>query len=144
MFGTDEKPGSTIAVVDVPSGKELQTVELEGFTRPHGIRWLADDRHVWVTAEFETSLLRIDTRRAGSSSGSIPVRTARTCSRFRPTESISTPRTGAPTRSASSTASTGRKLRDLPAGPGAEGIDVSPDGSEIIGYGVDGLAYSGI
>ncbi len=103
----------------------------EGFTRPHGIRWLGDDRHDWVTAEFERSLLKVDIETGGSSSGGISVKTARTCSRSRPTASNSTPRTGAPTRSASSTPRRGGSSAIPRRGPGAEGIDVSPDGREI-------------
>ncbi|MGH9335209.1 MAG: YncE family protein, partial [Vicinamibacteria bacterium] len=107
------------------------TVELEGFTRPHGIRWLADNRHVWVTAEFETSLLkvdvetgrivlRVDTGQDGSHMLALSPDGKRLYTANRGSDSVSV-----------FDAWTGRKLRDLPAGPGAEGIDVSADGKEI-------------
>ncbi len=131
MYGTDEEPGSTITVVDVPAGKELRTVELQGFTRPHGIRWFGDDRHVWVTAEFERTLLRVDTE-----TGAIVKRvdTGQDGSHMLALSPdgklLYTANRGSDSVSVFD-ASTGRKLRDLPAGPGAEGIDASPDGREI-------------
>jgi DNA-binding beta-propeller fold protein YncE len=131
MYGTDEKPGSTITVVDVPAGKETRTVALEGFTRPHGIRWLSDNRHAWITAEFERSLLKVDT-----STGRIVERvdTGQEGSHMLALSSdgklLFTSNRGSNSVSVFD-ASTGRKLRDLPAGPAAEGIDLSPDGREI-------------
>jgi DNA-binding beta-propeller fold protein YncE len=64
MYGTDGKPGSTITVVDVdvPSGKELRTVELEGFTRPpwrrrpRVLRALESQRRTTRTAASAPSL----------------------------------------------------------------------------------------
>ncbi len=131
MYGTDEKPGSTITVADVVFGKEIRTIELPGFTRPHGLRWLADDRHVWVTAEFEGSLLkvdtetgaivqRVDTGQDGSHMLALSPDGKHLYTANRGSDSVSV-----------FDASTGRKLKDLPAGPGAEGIDASPDGREI-------------
>lgn len=52
-------PGSTLTVVDVRTSKVNKTIDL-GFTRPHGITFLADNRTVAVTSETAGVVLLVD------------------------------------------------------------------------------------
>lgn len=68
----DQKPGSTLTVIDVPSARATATIELTGeetvggerkmrtFLRPHGIRFLQDGKQVVVTSESTRRLLVVD------------------------------------------------------------------------------------
>ena len=131
MYGTDDAPGETLTVFDIASASELSTFALDRFTRPHGIHWLADNRHVWVTAEFEGSLVKVDvlhgeivqvveTGQLGSHmiAGAADGRFFYTSNRG--SDSVT-----------QYIAATGARIRDLPAGPGAEGIDVGPQGEFV-------------
>lgn len=57
-YGTREEPGSSLTVIDVQAAEVVKTIELEGFTRPHGIVWLDQDSAL-VTAEENRALLRV-------------------------------------------------------------------------------------
>ena len=52
-------PGSTLTVVDLRASRVARTIEL-GFTRPHGITFLADNRTVAVTSETAGAVLLVD------------------------------------------------------------------------------------
>ena len=58
-YGTRDQPGSSLTLVDVPHAKVVKTIELEGYTRPHGIVWRSD-RVALVTAEDQQRLLSVD------------------------------------------------------------------------------------
>jgi YVTN family beta-propeller protein len=54
-----QAPGSTLTVVDLTTKKIARTIEL-GFTRPHGIVFLPDNRTVAVTSETGGAVLLVD------------------------------------------------------------------------------------
>ncbi|HLQ37539.1 MAG TPA: beta-propeller fold lactonase family protein, partial [Planctomycetota bacterium] len=68
----DQKPGSSLTVIDVVAAKVLRTIALERatgegeqrevkqFLRPHGIRFLRDGRTVVVTSEKSKQLVLVD------------------------------------------------------------------------------------
>ena len=58
-YGTREIPGNSLTVVDVPGAKVLGTITLAADTKPHGVEWLDKQRAV-VTAEGTRSLLVVD------------------------------------------------------------------------------------
>ena len=58
-YGTREIPGNSLTVVDVPGAKVLGTIMLAADTKPHGVEWLDNQRAV-VTAEGTRSLLVVD------------------------------------------------------------------------------------
>lgn len=55
-----EEPGHSLSVFDWPARKLARTIELGGDTRPHGVRFLPDDRRVLVTTEGSGSLVEVD------------------------------------------------------------------------------------
>jgi YVTN family beta-propeller protein len=54
-----QAPGSTLTVVDLTTKKIARTIEL-GFTRPHGIVFLPDNRTVAVTSETGGAVVLVD------------------------------------------------------------------------------------
>jgi YVTN family beta-propeller protein len=54
-----QAPGSTLTVVDLTTKKIARTIQL-GFTRPHGIVFLPDNRTVAVTSETSGAVLLVD------------------------------------------------------------------------------------
>jgi DNA-binding beta-propeller fold protein YncE len=58
-YGTKERPGSSVSIVDLEQPRELRRIDLAPHTRPHGVDWYAADR-VAVTAEGSRSLLLVD------------------------------------------------------------------------------------
>jgi YVTN family beta-propeller protein len=58
-YGTRDEPGSSLTLIDVVAAKVVRTIELDGFTRPHGIIWLDNDSAL-VTVEDNRALIRVD------------------------------------------------------------------------------------
>jgi DNA-binding beta-propeller fold protein YncE len=54
-----QAPGSTLTVVDLVARKIARTIQL-GYTRPHGIAFLPDNRTVAVTSETGQAVLLVD------------------------------------------------------------------------------------
>ena len=130
-YGTGPAPGHTLELFDTAAATSLKTIDLAPHTRPHGIAWLPDGRHLVVTTEGSGQLTLVDTE-AG--------------------EVVDTVATGEPGShllalgpeakrvyvsnlgSASFTVidlESRRRVETLPAGDGSEGIAVTPDGREI-------------
>jgi YVTN family beta-propeller protein len=129
-YGTQGAPGSSVTVVDVPSGTAVRTVELGPGRRPHGVCWL-DGRRALVTAEGIRSLLVLDVE-AGKVEAAIE--TGQDVSHM----VVATPdgkrafvaNIGSGSVTALDLA--GRKvLAQIATGKGAEGIDISPDGKQV-------------
>jgi YVTN family beta-propeller protein len=59
-YGSRDKPGSTLTVIDVPAAKVVKTIDLGEYKRPHGLLFLPDGRHALVTAEGNKALLEVD------------------------------------------------------------------------------------
>ena len=62
-YGTREKPGATLSVLDLEHPRELRRIELGAWRRPHGVVWYAQDR-IAVTTEEPAALLIVDPRAA--------------------------------------------------------------------------------
>jgi YVTN family beta-propeller protein len=58
-YGND-RPGSTLTVIDVARGQGVKTIDLGSYRRPHGVQWLPDNRRAAVTAEASKALLVVD------------------------------------------------------------------------------------
>jgi YVTN family beta-propeller protein len=129
-YGTGDRPGSTLTIIDVTAAKLARTVDLGDHTRPHGVCWYAADR-LAVTTEGSGHLLVVDPL-----SGKVlsAIATGQEMSH----QVAVTPGGGrafvANIGSSSVTAvdlERGAKLKDVPTGRGAEGIAVTPDGREV-------------
>jgi len=130
-YGDRGAPGSTLTVVDVPAATVVRTVDLTPYSRPHGLVWLADGRRALVTAEANRVLLVVD----------VPKGTVETAVETR--ADVSHMVAVAPDGSRAFVANIGSgsitavdlgsriRLREVPTGPGAEGICVTPDGAQV-------------
>lgn len=52
--------GRSIDIFDVTKLKRLKRIELGKHTRPHGISYMADNRHLLVTTEGSANLIKVD------------------------------------------------------------------------------------
>lgn len=59
-YGSREKPGSSLTVIDVPAAKVVKTIDLGEYQRPHGLLFLPDGKRALVTAEANKVLLEVD------------------------------------------------------------------------------------
>ena len=59
-YGSRDKPGSSLTVIDVPSAKVIKTIDLGEYRRPHGLLFLPDGKRALVTAEDNKALLEVD------------------------------------------------------------------------------------
>ena len=127
-YGTREAPGSTLTLIDVPAAKVVRTIDLKTYQRPHGVRWL-DDRKALVTSEASQSLLVVDTPE-GKVLSAIP--TGQEVSHM-----VAVARDRAFVANIGSGTVTvidlkaGRPTKQIATGAGAEGIDVTPDGTQV-------------
>jgi hypothetical protein len=58
-YGSRDKPGSTLSIVDLEQPRELRRIDLAPHTRPHGVAWFAPDR-IAVTTEGSQHLLIVE------------------------------------------------------------------------------------
>jgi YVTN family beta-propeller protein len=129
-YGHRGAPGSSLTVIDVAAAKVVRTIDLGGYTRPHGLLWL-DGHRALVTAEGNRALLEVD------------VIEGEVVAAFDTDQEVShmvdvalDGRRAFVANIGSGTVSvidlvTGERLRNLPTGDGAEGITASVDGTEV-------------
>lgn len=129
-YGTREKPGTSVSIIDLAQPREIRRIELAPHTRPHGVAWYAPDR-VAVTTEGSRSLLLVD-----PDAGNI-VQAIVTAQETSHMLAVSGDATRAYVTNIGSGTTTvidlaaGRKLTDLPTGAGSEALALSPDGREL-------------
>lgn len=129
-YGTRERPGSTLSIVDLEEPRELQRIDLAPHSRPHGVAWYAPDR-IAVTAEGSRHLLVVE-----PSSGRVvtAIETGQDVSHM-----VAVSADGARayvTNIGSGTVTAldlvaGRKLGDVATGAGSEALALTPDGREL-------------
>ena len=129
-YGTRDEPGSTLTLIDVPTASVVMTIELEGYSRPHGIVWI-DDENALVTVEENQALIRVD------------VKAAKVIHQIGTDAEISHMVAVAPNHGLAFVANIGSgsvtvidltlgtSLGNIPTGEGAEGIAVTPDGRQV-------------
>jgi len=129
-YGTRERPGSTLSVVDLEQPQEIRRIDLAPHTRPHGVAWFAADR-IAVTTEGSQHVLVID-----PASGRVvsAIETAQAASHM---VVVSTAARRAYVTNIGSGTTTvidlvdGRKLGDVATGAGSEALALTPDGHEL-------------
>jgi YVTN family beta-propeller protein len=55
-YGTQQKPGSSISIIDIPARKELKRLDVGPLVRPHGI--VEAGGHIYFTAEVNRAVAR--------------------------------------------------------------------------------------
>jgi DNA-binding beta-propeller fold protein YncE len=129
-YGTRERAGSTLSIVDLEQPRELARIDLAPHTRPHGVAWFAGDR-IAVTAEGSQHLLIVD-----PGAGRV-VRAIATGQDVSHMVAVSADASRAYVTNLGSGTVTaldlgvGRKLGDVVTGAGSEALAVTPDGGEL-------------
>lgn len=126
-----ETSGNTLSVLDLADGKRTRSIDLGEHGAPHGVRFLPGDRRAVVTTEGSGSLLIVDVDQGkvervidiGGGTGHMVALSPD--AKFAYVTKIS-----AGTVSRVDLAS-GLKTHERPAGKGAEGVAVRPDGREV-------------
>jgi DNA-binding beta-propeller fold protein YncE len=131
-YGPNDDPGSTVLVFDVPSARLLGEIDLGPQTRPHSLAFLPDGRRAVVTMERADAIALIDVldRRviATYPTGGTDSHMVRVSPDGE--TAYATGRGG--TGTVSIIDLTGeRDTVVIETGAGAEGLAVSPDGSEV-------------
>jgi YVTN family beta-propeller protein len=129
-YGTQQAPGNSLTVIDVAGKKQLKTIDLGEYRRPHGIEWLRGNEIV-VTAEGNKALLIVDIE---SGKVAAAVTTDQNVSHMVVLARRSNKAFVANIGSGSVTVvdlKTRQKITDIVTGAGAEGIDISPDEKEV-------------
>lgn len=129
-YGDQSSIGASLVLIDIETGKELKTVSLGSYTRPHGAAFV-DENRVVVTSESTRNLVLVDL-------------SAETVVRAFPTEEagshmLALGRDGKTVYSANIPSGTvtkfdvdsGKTLGVARVGKGSEGIALSPDGKWI-------------
>lgn len=130
-YGTQQNPGKSLTVIDVPSASVTSTIEFRDYSRPHGIEYLADGKRVAVTVEAQKTLLLVDIP-SGSIIGAIE--TGQDVSHMVALTPDEKRAFVANIGSGSMTAidlENGELIANVPTGDGAEGITVTPDGRYV-------------
>lgn len=125
-----QTPGNTLSVLDATTGKSLRTIDLGEHRRPHGIRFVGENRIV-VTSEAARKLLIVDTKDAKVLHA---IDTDQETSHMVAVDVKSSRAFVANIRSGSITAidlAKNERLKVVPTGDGAEGICVVPERNEV-------------
>jgi YVTN family beta-propeller protein len=129
-YGVQDSDGSTLTVIDLPTARVVKTIDLGEYRRPHGVVWL-DNRRALVTAEVNKALIEVDVDE-GKVVRALP--TAQDASHMVAVTKDGSRAFVSNLMSGSMTAfdlKTGRKIKDVKTGAGAEGIAVTPDGKQV-------------
>lgn len=129
-YGTGSQPGNSLTVLDLSAKKKLRDLNLGEYKRPHGITW-AGKNTVAVTVEANKALLLVD------------IQTGKVLQAIETDQNVSHMVVVSQDRSRAFVANIGsgsltvidlkenKRVRNIPTGAGAEGIDITPDGREV-------------
>jgi DNA-binding beta-propeller fold protein YncE len=129
-YGTRDRPGTTISIVDLEQPRELRRIDLAPHSRPHGVAWFTADR-IAVTTEGSQHLLTIDPD-SGRVIGAIA--TAQEVSHMVAVDGAGARAYVTNIGSGTTTAVdlvAGRKLGDVATGAGSEALALTPNGREL-------------
>ena len=124
------EPGNTLTVLDLQTRTVKDTIDLGEYTQPHGLAVSRDGRRLWVTCETAQSVLELDAAtgailkvwKTGQNTSHMIVPGVDEAKLF-----ITSIRSGSATIIDRAT----DRVTSFETGPGAEGVDVSPDGREV-------------
>jgi YVTN family beta-propeller protein len=129
-YGTRDEPGSSLTLIDVVAARVVKTIDLPGYSRPHGIVW-RDDRNAAVTVEANRALITIN-----ADTGEV-VQEVATDAEVSHMVALAPGQSRAFVANIGSGSVTvidlaaGKRLATIATGDGAEGIAVTPDGRQV-------------
>lgn len=127
----DQTPGSSLTVIDIPTAKAVRTIDLGALRRPHGIQWVPGSSVVIITVEQNRAIACVDVKTgtvletiATDQDISHMVVLSKKADRAYVANIVSGSVTviDIPTRSI---------VTQIQTGDGAEGIDITPDGTQV-------------
>lgn len=131
-YGTGDRPGSTISVIDIDARKEIKRVDLGALLRPHGIT--ESNGKIYFTIEgsravarYDPAAGRVDWTMGTGQTGTHMVVAAKTSGK------LYTANIGSDTVSAIEPVKGPGvwRIAQVAVGKGPEGIDISPDDREV-------------
>lgn len=129
-YGTGSVPGHTLTVLDLGSRTVARTIELGAYLKPHGIAVSRDSERLWVTSEATAAVLELRAA-TGAVTRVWPTGQQQShmlaVSRDERSLYVANIVSGSSTRIDLATGD----VRSIGTGAGAEGIDVTPDGSQV-------------
>ena len=129
-YGTADKRGSTLSIIDVATAKVIKVINLEPGAAPHGMRFISPTR-LLVTSETTKRLLIVDLERGAAVASVVTGQDLSHMVAATPDGKrafVSSINSGTVTAIDVDKASV---LAVIPTGKGSEGIDVSPDGTAV-------------
>jgi DNA-binding beta-propeller fold protein YncE len=129
-YGTRERPGSTLSIVDLEQPREVRRFDLTPHARPHGVAWFAPDR-IAVTTEGTKHLVIVD---PGAGRVVNAIETGQEVSHM---VAVNVDATRAYVTNIGSGTTTaldlvaGRKLGDIATGAGSEALALTPNGRDL-------------
>lgn len=125
-----QAPGNQLAVLDLETAAVRRMIDLGIYTRPHGARFLADNRTLLVTSETRQAVVVVDVE-AGTVLGAIPTGNpgSHMLALPRSQQRVYTANIGNGTLSEMDV-STRALVRSMPVATRTEGIGVTPDGTQ--------------
>ena len=127
-----KKPGNTLTVYDLPNKKVVKTIQLGGYRRPHGVLFLPGGKRVLVTAEGDRKLIVVDIETGKVTGATDTGQLTSHMVAYEPkTERAFVANIRSGSVSVIELSEPGKRLKIIPTGNGAEGVDVSPDGREV-------------
>ncbi|MCC5996674.1 MAG: beta-propeller fold lactonase family protein [Oceanicaulis sp.] len=129
-YGSRDRRGNTVTVVDIASGEVTATWNLGENLAPHGVAVSRDGTRVWVTTEASQTVVELD-----AAGGDILTvwETGQDISHM-VTPSVDETRLFVTNLGSGSLTVIDRRddsVTTIPTGAGAEGVDVTPDGREV-------------
>ncbi|HWP83333.1 MAG TPA: cytochrome D1 domain-containing protein [Bacteroidota bacterium] len=130
-YGTAQAPGHSLTMLDIPEKKKVKDIDLGNYKRPHGIAWMSGSNTVVVTVEANKAVVLVD------------VNEGKVLHAIETDQNVSHMVVVAPRNDRAFVANIGsgtmtaldlvgkKKIAEVETGPGAEGIDLTPDGGEV-------------
>lgn len=129
-YGTRENPGNSITLINLEKLTVEKTIRLGDFRRPHGVEWIDNDK-VAITVEANKSIIIVD------------VKNEKVIGIIKTEQEVSHMLVLSNDRTKGFVANIGsgsvsvidlkgmNLIKNIQTGRGSEGIDITPDGSEI-------------
>jgi len=139
-YGTRERPGNSITVIDLSRLVVSRTIDLGDYRRPHGMAFFPGDTVLAVTSEVSRAVLLVDFR-TGKVTATVPTnaRASHMLAMSSAGDELFT--TNVADGSISQLDVAGRATkRVIPVAKQVEGIAISPDGKHVwVGSNADGI-----
>ena len=139
-YGTRERPGNSITVIDLTHLVVSRTIDLGEYRRPHGMSFFPGDTMLAVTSEVSRAVLLVDFR-TGRVAGTVPTgaRASHMLAMSSAGDELFTTNVADGSISQLDVAKKATRIV-LPVAKQVEGIAISPDGKRVwVGSNADGI-----